>query len=554
MLIYYISYKLIYGGKQRTKYPLIIGVIILLFGMSLTTSYVADEATFLGTIYVDGDNTEGPWDGTQEHPYQHIQDAIDTAIDGDTVFVYRGFYQENVRVDKSIILQGEDKNTTIIDGNFIEDTIWIRTSSIEINGFSIVNSRNDGFSAGIHIVEKKWYYPYDPPQIISNICITNCIFYNNDVGVRLSNVSNIYISNCKIYSNKANSIYLLNGNYVDINKCNIIENGEDLNWAYISGGIDISEPCNNINVSNCKLASNIGSGLTVSSIADNIYIYNNIFENNTDIGISIDGRKNESPRNIIIMKNVVRKNGLGQYFDAGIYLADVHGSVTIENNSVLNNNDHGIYLLRSSDNLFINNIIKCNVVDGFYLYESSNNLIENNFIINNKENGIDLLNSLNNDICDNIIEDNNGGIYLDFSSSYNDICGNTIDDNNDGICLLGSSNSISGNNISNNNDGINLSWSSDNTIIGNIITKNDYGVNLSGSSNNIIKGNNFVENYYYQAYFKYSRHNRWIRNYWDDWDGTGPKFIWGKQRFWGLAVPWFNVDWHPAQEPYNIDV
>jgi len=91
-------------------------------------------------IYVDDDNTEGPWDGTQEHPYQHIQDAIDTAIDGDTVYVYGGTYFENVIVDKSIELAGEDKNTTIIDGSGNNDTVCILADGATIRSFTLRNS------------------------------------------------------------------------------------------------------------------------------------------------------------------------------------------------------------------------------------------------------------------------------------------------------------------------------------------------------------------------------------------------------------------------------
>ncbi|HIG99638.1 MAG TPA: hypothetical protein HA258_03550, partial [Thermoplasmata archaeon] len=29
------------------------------------------------TIYVDDSNTDGPWDGSIEHPYQFIQDGVD---------------------------------------------------------------------------------------------------------------------------------------------------------------------------------------------------------------------------------------------------------------------------------------------------------------------------------------------------------------------------------------------------------------------------------------------------------------------------------------------
>jgi len=46
-----------------------------------------------------------------------IQDAIDLAIDGDTIYVYSGFYQENLVVSKSVIIRGEDREKTIIDGD-----------------------------------------------------------------------------------------------------------------------------------------------------------------------------------------------------------------------------------------------------------------------------------------------------------------------------------------------------------------------------------------------------------------------------------------------------
>ena len=38
-----------------------------------------------------------------------IQDAVDAASNGDTVYVYSGIYHESVNVSKSLILTGEDK-------------------------------------------------------------------------------------------------------------------------------------------------------------------------------------------------------------------------------------------------------------------------------------------------------------------------------------------------------------------------------------------------------------------------------------------------------------
>ena len=51
--------------------------------------------------------------------YTKIQEAIDAneTLDGHTIFVLSGIYYEHVVVKKSVSLIGENKNSTIIDGN-----------------------------------------------------------------------------------------------------------------------------------------------------------------------------------------------------------------------------------------------------------------------------------------------------------------------------------------------------------------------------------------------------------------------------------------------------
>ena len=45
-----------------------------------------------------------------------IQGAINAASPGDTIFVYSGTYYENVVVNKTVSLIGENRSNTIIDG------------------------------------------------------------------------------------------------------------------------------------------------------------------------------------------------------------------------------------------------------------------------------------------------------------------------------------------------------------------------------------------------------------------------------------------------------
>jgi len=81
------------------------------------------------TIYVDDDGGAD---------YKKIQDAIDNASEGDTIFVYNGTYYENLVVNKKIDLIGEDKHTTIIDGVMKGDTITINVEGVTLSNFTII--------------------------------------------------------------------------------------------------------------------------------------------------------------------------------------------------------------------------------------------------------------------------------------------------------------------------------------------------------------------------------------------------------------------------------
>ena len=534
----------------------IIAILLSLLLLSIVYPNTVSDSTSNNFLYVDDDNIEGPWEGTIEHPFQHIQDAVDNSDDGDTAFVYSGIYYETLLVDKSINLIGENKNNTIIHGKHIEDTVWIKNSSILISTFTIISSSKSSFNAGIHITEKQWYYPNDPPHIISDIQITNCVLYNNDAGFRLSNVTDITLSNCVIHSNYGPSIYVSNGSYIDIKNCNISNNGIDLNWSSISGGIVITHSSYNINISKCKVKSNIGSGLTITSPANNIIVYNNIFDSNKARGIRINNINKYLIFNIIIKNNLIINNGMGSYFDTGIFLSDINNDILIENNNISSNNKYGIYLLRSNSVIVNDNNVGYNYGPGFFLSKSSSNTIENNKIFYNSDVGLYLDNSSMNNIIKNNVSNNlNTGLHLDFISQNNNILYNTIFNNNIGILtdFDSSKNKMYYNNISKNKDiGIKIYLSDKNDIIMNNIIDSNYGIYLYVSSYNSISENNYrLSNIH--AYFYYSTHNKWVKNYWDDWTRIFPRPILGKVHlFLTFEIPWLNFDWHPATKPYDI--
>jgi len=112
---------------------LTVGIIFLFVGICIIPAMAQDSEKSLPTsrgtwLYVGG---SGPGN------YTRIQDAIDNASDGDTVFVYSGLYNEGeIHIQKSINLVGEDRNTTIVNGSgpvfYVFDNIQICNFSIRV--------------------------------------------------------------------------------------------------------------------------------------------------------------------------------------------------------------------------------------------------------------------------------------------------------------------------------------------------------------------------------------------------------------------------------------
>ena len=169
---------------------IVLGIILLFFGAGVITSIGGAIGNFnqstskklivnhnRGILYVGGDGHGN---------YSTIQDAIDAASNGDTVFVYdySSPYYENLVIFKSITLMGEDKKTTFIDGSEEDNTIYINATDVTITGFSIVNSNYD--YSGIQLSGSE------------GCTITLNNIENNGFGVRVGDSSygnNIYYNN-----------------------------------------------------------------------------------------------------------------------------------------------------------------------------------------------------------------------------------------------------------------------------------------------------------------------------------------------------------------------
>ncbi|RLF56826.1 MAG: hypothetical protein DRN27_08965, partial [Thermoplasmata archaeon] len=103
--------------------------LILLFSAIFIGFLSVDSINAESTIYVDSSGSED---------FISIQAAIDSANFGDTIYVNNATYFENIHINKSINLIGEDKFNTIING-MGNPVLQISSSSVEIQGFTFTD-------------------------------------------------------------------------------------------------------------------------------------------------------------------------------------------------------------------------------------------------------------------------------------------------------------------------------------------------------------------------------------------------------------------------------
>lgn len=428
------------------------------------------------TLYVGG---SGP------NNYTKIQDAIDNTSYGDTVFVFKGIYNEFIVIDKTINLIGENKNLTIINGYFAF-TISIISDYVNMSGFTIKNDRYSG--EGIRIDSSYNHF------------FENIVDTPKD-NIRISGEYNT-ISENKIMSD---SMILL-GDYNTILDNRITNNFH---------GIYFSESSDNI----IKNNSFYKAGLFFSdgTVKNNIVI-NNMMNDKPLIYLSNKSQQIlDDPAGQIILVNCFNIKIQNQVIintTVGIQIWDSNNCEF--SNNTISSNFYGFYIY-GSDNKVNNNSIIENYYDGIRQY-GDYNTISNNLILKNS-NGIYLYNSDKNTIVNNIIKNNHYSIQLDFSCDYNIIKNNTLTDNNFGsLRITGNKNIISMNNVSSNKIGIYFSGMN-NTISYNYISKNNLGIiSQELTINNNIIFNNFLNNEEYAIDIgKNNWDNGKYGNYWSDY-------------------------------------
>ena len=397
----------------------IISNLFITAGLASSISIIEDKYSFFieggNTLYVGGSGLGN---------YSKIQYAIDNASNGDTIFVYDDSspYYENVIVDKSIQLKGENTDTTIIDGSFNDNAVKINdVDEVNVSKFTIIH----GNPYGILLEES------------SNSMLVSCNISNNRVGMHISHSSRNTLMNLKVSQNSPWGIlFNYHSNNNTISHCNISNNGGELGDGV---GIYLSS-WSSYNFILHSFLSNNGIGPWNTGILLEYYANHTVISNCTvsydgdeGIGICFGGIFCSSNHNVVSNCNISGGgDGISCVYSTnntfinnqiwsticGVCLSCSSDTDTLNCN--IHHNSNGVVIYHSSNNTILNCNISYNDIGTRVQETANNNIIYHSNFFNNTQNAYD---ECNNDFWDNGYP--SGGNY--WSNYTGD------DNNNDGI-------------------------------------------------------------------------------------------------------------------------
>lgn len=230
-------------------------VILTLFLSIFNISNTVDKCKAEGNTLLVGVGQE----------YRYIQDAINASNENDTIYVYSGTYTENIKINKSINIVGENKDTTIIQGIKGNNIIKI-SKEVPLDYISNVNITN------IKILQSPIKNYIGVFVEYANSCkITDCIIKDSSYAIWMKQTDASILINNTIENSETGILLSLysEGNTI---KDNIIINNNI--------GITLQDYSNNNIIQNNDILEHTKYGLWVLGNCNNNIIYHNDLYNN----------------------------------------------------------------------------------------------------------------------------------------------------------------------------------------------------------------------------------------------------------------------------------
>ena len=274
-----------------------------------TDSYNKEVKAFTNEIYVD-DSFYLYRDGSAEHPYNTINEALKLAEEGDIIYIFGGKYNETLNINKKITIIGSiDGGDTVIEyGMKHKYTIEISTDRVTLEGLNISDSANNIVSdvkgALVHVIADN--------VIIQRCNITSCqngwgIYFDSSEG---HVIGSNFINDTRVgvYVSSSNTNDLIN-NFISNCDYGAIElRSSDNNRVYNNELIQnyygvYARKCSNINISNNTIDGNYQHGIGLYQCSNDIISGNSIINNKVN-GIKLDSYESKVIENELINNQV----------------------------------------------------------------------------------------------------------------------------------------------------------------------------------------------------------------------------------------------------------
>lgn len=295
--------------------------------------------------------------------FSAIQEAIDApgTLDGHRIYVASGIYCERVTVSKSLSLIGEDRTTTIIDGDGIGRVVYAIADNVEIRNLTM---QNGVFGLLLDGSQNS--------KVIGNT------LQDGAYGLRLYNSSNSEVIGNNVYrctwfgvEIRSSGNSTLRGNVMIDNEYNFGVNGDSL--SDFINDIDVSNTVNDKPIRYLINQHNV----TVDSFTFQELGYLGLV-NCTNINVKdLDAQDNIQGILVAFAENSTVDNVNARNNWNGIYVT--HSSnVSVVGSSANSNYDYGIKFSDSSHSTASGNNVESNVFAGIGVFGSPNSRIVGN--------------------------------------------------------------------------------------------------------------------------------------------------------------------------------
>ncbi|MCB2213860.1 right-handed parallel beta-helix repeat-containing protein [bacterium] len=297
--------------------------------------------------------------GGTEGCFPSIQEAIDVAVDGDTIEVYPGTYIEGTGGEKALDLtvpnltvrSTDGRDATIIDANGATTGVWVNKNlgTVTFDGFTVKNFTDNGVVQSYTQREGTAFY------ILNNLIDPSNGYLRN--GLQVSG-SNSQVKDNIVYGAPLTDEWASTGIGV-INASNVIVSGNLVQQDILEAtnpdiGINVmsyNATSNDVAVKN-NTVQNAGNGIRISAgnpsyVVQNVIIENNILKDNNK-GINV---QNVTLNDVTISNNTIQKNrdemnGEEIEFGTGIRFSDESATatgITISGNTFEDNETYQVF-------------------------------------------------------------------------------------------------------------------------------------------------------------------------------------------------------------------